>query len=111
MASFFWHKVAGVVGASGVALAAYGSHGFKPADPHFKETFTRANQQQMYHAFLLALAPFSRRPNVTGGLALAGVLLFSGSCYASALMQDRSYGKLAPYGGFSFMAAWLSLLL
>jgi hypothetical protein len=35
-----WLPVAG-------CLLIAGSHGFKPADPHFKETFTRANQQQM----------------------------------------------------------------
>jgi uncharacterized membrane protein YgdD (TMEM256/DUF423 family) len=45
-----WFKVAGLVGASGVALAAYGAHGFKPADAHFAEVYKRANQQQMYHA-------------------------------------------------------------
>eukprot|EP00775_Hariotina_reticulata_P008078 gene8078-8272_t len=89
-----WMKVAGLVGASGVALAAYGAHGFSKqvTDPHFLEVYKRANQQQMYHAFLIALAPFSSRPNLTGGLALAGVVLFSGR-------------------GFSFMAAWLALIL
>lgn len=45
-----WFKVAGLVGASGVAMAAYGAHGFKPADAHFAEVYRRANQQQMYHA-------------------------------------------------------------
>lgn len=46
-----------------------------------------------------------------GALASAGILLFSGSCYAAALKEDRAYGKLAPYGGFAFMAAWLALAL
>ena len=52
-----------------------------------------------------------RRPNFVGGLAAAGIALFSGSCYLAALKQDRSYGRLAPYGGFAFMAAWLALAL
>lgn len=52
-----------------------------------------------------------RRPNLVGGLAAAGILLFSGSCYAAALKEDRALGKLAPYGGFAFMAAWLALAL
>lgn len=52
-----WHKVAGLVGGSGVALAAYGAHGFKPADEHFAEVYRRANQQQMYAArHLLSVA-------------------------------------------------------
>ncbi|KAF8060546.1 RPL6 [Scenedesmus sp. PABB004] len=106
-----WFKAAGLCGASGVGLAAYGAHGFKPADAHFAEVYRRANQQQMYHAALLAVAPLTRRPHLTGGLALAGVLLFSGSCYAAALTQNRTYGKLAPFGGIALIAAWASLLL
>ena len=46
-----------------------------------------------------------------GGLASAGILLFSGSCYAAALTQNRGNGKLAPFGGFSFIFAWLALAL
>lgn len=55
-----WFRVAGVVGASGVALAAYGAHGFKPADEHFSLVWQRANQQQMYHAALLAVCPLTK---------------------------------------------------
>eukprot|EP00877_Chromochloris_zofingiensis_P013213 jgi/Chrzof1/8145/UNPLg00192.t1 len=74
-----WHVVAAVSGASGVALAAYGAHGFKPSAPYFDECFSRANQQQMYHTCLLAIAPLT-------------------SCYAIALTEDRRYGAMAPYG-------------
>ena len=30
------------------------------------------------------------------------------SCYVVGLSEDRSYGKLAPVGGFMFMAGWLA---
>lgn len=106
-----WHKVAGLLGASGVALAAYGAHAFKPADPHFDKVFQRANQQHMWGALLVAVAPLARRPSIVGGLATAGICLFSGSCYAAAIKQDRSLGKLAPFGGMALIAAWLALLL
>jgi hypothetical protein len=33
-----------------------------------------------------------------GSLAAAGILAFSGSCYAVALTEDRSKAKLAPFG-------------
>ncbi|KAI8468291.1 MAG: hypothetical protein J3K34DRAFT_523089 [Monoraphidium minutum] len=111
MASSVWLKVAAVAGASGVGLAAYGAHGLKTKDPHFTEVWRRANSQQMYHAALLAVAPLAKRPNVVGALASAGILLFSGSCYLAAANEDRAWGKLAPYGGFAFMAAWLALAL
>ncbi|KAG5560025.1 hypothetical protein RHGRI_003342 [Rhododendron griersonianum] len=31
-------------------------------------------------------------------------------CYAVALLKDRKYSTLAPFGGFAFVAAWASLL-
>ncbi len=46
-----------------------------------------------------------------GALATAGIFLFSGSCYLCAAKEDRSFGKMAPYGGFAFMGAWLALML
>ena len=46
-----------------------------------------------------------------GGLALTGVVLFSGSCYASAITEDRANSKLAPFGGSAFILAWLALAL
>jgi uncharacterized membrane protein YgdD (TMEM256/DUF423 family) len=44
-----------------VGLAAYGAHGLPTKDPHFTEVWRRANQQQMFHAALLAVAPLTRR--------------------------------------------------
>ena len=41
----------------------------------------------------------------------AGIVLFSGSCYAVGLKEDRSLGKLAPIGGFGLIGGWLSLAL
>lgn len=31
-------------------------------------------------------------------------------CYTTAYLEDRKYAKLAPFGGFAFMAAWASLI-
>ncbi|KAL8170408.1 hypothetical protein V2J09_022212 [Rumex salicifolius] len=31
-------------------------------------------------------------------------------CYAVAYLEDRTYGRLAPFGGFAFIGAWASLL-
>lgn len=47
-------------GFSGVALAAYGAHALKPADPHFSTVWQRANSQQMYHTLLIAAAPLAK---------------------------------------------------
>ena len=71
----------------------------------------RGNKYHLLHSLLLVAAPFARQANAVGALTAAGVLLFSGYCYAVAFSEDKSNGKLAPFGGMAFIAAWLSLLL
>jgi len=93
-----WHTIAGLGGASAVAMGAYGAHGFKPTDKYYDLVYDRANQYHYMGSFVLALAPMMKRSNVVGGLAAAGIVAFSGSCYAVALTEDRSVGKLAPVG-------------
>lgn len=93
-----WHALAGLSGASAVGMGAYGAHGFKPVDKYYTLVFERANQYHFMGSFLLALAPMMKRSNAIGSLAAAGLLGFSGSCYAVALTEDRSVGKMAPFG-------------
>ncbi|KAJ0697626.1 hypothetical protein HanLR1_Chr10g0371021 [Helianthus annuus] len=45
-----------------------------------------------------------------GGLLATGIVAFSGTCYTVAFLEDRTYAKVAPLGGFAFIAAWGSLL-
>ena len=104
-----WHTLAGLGGATAVGLAAFGAHGFKPQDKYYEKVYERANTFHFHGSILMALAPITRRPSLVGGLAAAGTLAFSGSCYATALLEDRSKGKLAPVGGFAFIAAWLAM--
>lgn len=106
-----WQRIAAVSGFGAVALGAYGSHRYKPQDKQFVEVFFRGNQYHLFHTLLIALAPITRRPALVGGLATAGVILFSGGCYAAALKEDRKYSISAPFGGFALMGAWLALAL
>lgn len=76
-----------------------------------RQVFDRGNKYHLLHSLLLATAPLARRPNAVGVLATSGILLFSGSCYAAALTEDRGNAKLAPYGGMALIAAWLCLAL
>jgi len=55
-----WRVLAGVGGASAVALGAYGAHGFKPKDPYFIDVFDRANKYHFLHSILLAMSPLGR---------------------------------------------------
>ncbi|EFJ43164.1 hypothetical protein VOLCADRAFT_83381 [Volvox carteri f. nagariensis] len=106
-----WFRVAAISGATAVGLSAYGAHGFKPKDPYYMEVFRRANNLHLVHSLLLAIAPSTKRPWLVGGLTLAGITLFSGTCYNIALREEKKWVQLAPMGGFALMAAWLALAL
>eukprot|EP00301_Raphidiophrys_heterophryoidea_P016568 c26166_g1_i1.p1 GENE.c26166_g1_i1~~c26166_g1_i1.p1 ORF type:complete len:125 (+),score=32.70 c26166_g1_i1:173-547(+) len=107
----WWIRAAGLLGCSGVGLAAYGSHGMNGAEEQFKKSFESANRMHLFHALALLAAGHSAFPNATAGLLTCGVLIFSGSCYAVALTQDRQFAKYAPIGGFMLMAGWLGFLI
>mmetsp|Transcript_48155 Transcript_48155/g.92048 ORF Transcript_48155/g.92048 Transcript_48155/m.92048 type:complete len:113 (+) Transcript_48155:55-393(+) len=104
-----WYKVAGLSGASAVGAAAYGAHGFNPDDETLVKTFDNGNRFHLMHSAVLAAIPMTRRPHVIGSLFTAGSLLFCGSCYATALAEDRSFARLAPVGGTTLIGAWLAL--
>ena len=44
-----------------------------------------------------------------GGLMLAGIVLFSGSLFALVLSGVTALGMITPFGGVSFILAWLLL--
>ncbi|XP_004243561.1 uncharacterized protein [Solanum lycopersicum] len=105
-----WHKIAAISGVAAVGLGAYGAHGFKPQNPTYKEVWNTASLYHLVHTAALLAAPITKHPNIFGGLLTGGIMAFSGSCYAVALLEDRKYSTLAPLGGFAFIAAWASLL-
>mmetsp|Transcript_62294 Transcript_62294/g.103580 ORF Transcript_62294/g.103580 Transcript_62294/m.103580 type:complete len:110 (+) Transcript_62294:178-507(+) len=104
-------RLAGLSGASGIGAAAYGAHGLKAKDPSLAKSYDNAQKMHMLNSVMLAVVPRLPRPRLTGSLFVAGSALFCGSCYAVALTGDRSYGRLAPAGGFTLIAAWLTLVL
>jgi uncharacterized membrane protein YgdD (TMEM256/DUF423 family) len=72
-----------------------------------------ATELQFYHSLgliLLALlaAPLgnSRLVTIAGALMIVGLLVFSGSIYVN-LLGLAPVGQVAPFGGGSFMLAWL----
>ncbi|KAI4308392.1 hypothetical protein L6164_031472 [Bauhinia variegata] len=105
-----WHKIAGISGVAALALGTYGAHGFKPQNPSYKEVWQTASLYHLVHTAALVASPMAKHPNTFGSLLTAGILAFSGSCYTVAYLEDRKYGKFAPFGGFAFIAAWASLL-
>ena len=106
-----WRRLAGLSGASSVAMAAYGAHGIKYSDPALKTTMENGVRLHMIHSVALAVCPLMPRPHLTGALLLGGIGIFSGSCYAAVLTEERRNGRFAPVGGTLLMLGWLSLVL
>lgn len=109
---------AGVLGAVGVALGAFGAHGLQAslAERGMTHAWESAARYQMLHVVaLLAAAAWVRvargaavnRVVWAGRLWCAGILLFSGSLYWLAAGGPRWLGPVTPLGGVAFIAGWL----
>lgn len=116
--SLAWQRVlGGLSGCSAIGASAYGAHGLKPSKEAYSKAFDSGARFHLLHSALLIATPAIcgrknlRMANISGALLTLGMAMFSGSCYAVALTEDRSNGKAAPIGGVALMAGWLSLAL
>ncbi len=108
----WWWRIAGVAGALGVLLGAFGAHGLRTVvtDPHLLEVWEKGSRYHLVHALALGLvAAHPARPTAAGVAFVLGILLFSGSLYAMTLTGVRALGAVTPLGGLSFIAGWLLL--
>lgn len=122
-----WLTTAGVWGALGIAIGAFGAHGLPTfleesgydaaAVAKRLETFHTGAQYQMYAALALlgvgvaARSVASRALQAAGWLQLGGSLVFSGLLYALALMSDdfRWLGAIVPIGGLAMIGGWVMI--
>ena len=103
--------LAGLIGASGIILAAAGAH----AAPH--AGLDGAAYMLLFHAAaLLGGAALAQQGLVWRPLMLtvliawvAGAALFSGDIAMRAFAEHRLFAFAAPTGGFILIAAWLAL--
>lgn len=120
MGGKIWIAVAGLLGAVGVGMGAYASHGLGFIDDAAvreaaRATLQTAVQQQMLHALALvgvgalALRAESRLLALAGVLFTVGVLLFSGLIYLRILGGVDSLRAFVPWGGTCLIAGWLAL--
>lgn len=114
-----WLVCGALLAALSVAMGAFGAHGLKEqlAATNRTDTFETAARYHMYHAIalvlvgLLAAGGSSRALDVAGWCFLAGILIFSGLCYALSLGGPRYLGAIVPIGGVAFIAGWIALAI
>ena len=103
--------LAGLFGASGVALAAVSAHVTGDA------TLMTASHFLLFHAAaLMGIIAICMRLGrgravlLAGGLVMAlGTILFSGDLVARTLLETKLLGGTAPYGGMLMIAGWLDV--
>lgn len=102
---------AGVLGAVGVAAAAFGAHALRDRIPPARlVAWDTASRMHLLHAVvLLALAlagdPAPRARQAIGG----GTVIFAGSLYLLVLLDVPALGAVTPLGGGTLIAGWSML--
>ena len=107
-------RIAALMGATAVALGAFGAHGLHDrVTPERLTTWETASRYHLIHAVVLLV--LALRPGVTSPwpfrLILAGTLVFATSLYALVLLDQPLLGAVTPIGGALLIGGWLSLLL
>jgi uncharacterized membrane protein YgdD (TMEM256/DUF423 family) len=115
-----WIATGGWGLALAVAIGAFGAHGLRGRlDDYSMNIYERAVFYHFVHALgilmVAAVTEAGLLPRPAGvwvcRLLAAGVVLFSGSLYALALTGNRMLGAITPFGGVSFIAAWVVLAI
>jgi uncharacterized membrane protein YgdD (TMEM256/DUF423 family) len=113
-----WSAAAAGMLAIAVMLGAFGAHGLKDRlDPYSMGVYEKAALYHFLHALgmlIVSILPrvgalTESRMKWIAGLLCAGIILFSGSLYVLAITGERILGAVTPFGGVSFIAAWVLL--
>ena len=113
-------QLAGLFGALGVAIGAFGAHALHDmlVRAGRLDTFETAVRYQFYHTLALLAAgvlwaarPELRALGTTGALWAGGIVVFSGSLFALCFTGITKLGAVAPIGGLLLLGGWVGLLL
>jgi uncharacterized membrane protein YgdD (TMEM256/DUF423 family) len=113
-----WSATGAILLAIAVMLGAFGAHGLRgKIDDYSMNVYERAVLYHFLHALgilIVSILPRAgvlneSRTNWIAGLLCAGIVLFSGSLYVLAISGERMLGAVTPFGGLSFIAAWVLL--
>jgi uncharacterized membrane protein YgdD (TMEM256/DUF423 family) len=113
-----WTATAAILLGLAVMIGAFGAHGLRGRlDEYSMGIYERAVMYHFFHALGLLVVSILPRVGMlkesaadwVGWLLFAGILLFSGSLYVLAVTGIKTLGAVTPFGGLSFIAAWLLL--
>jgi uncharacterized membrane protein YgdD (TMEM256/DUF423 family) len=113
-----WSAIGAGLMALGVMLGAFGAHALKERlDAYSMDVYQKAVFYHFIHALgILIVSVLFRAGALTESactivcaLLAAGIVLFSGSLYLLAFTGSRGLGAITPFGGLSFIGAWLLL--
>ena len=117
-------RTAAIIGAFSVAMGAFAAHTLKDlVSEYAMGIFETAVRYQFYHVFaLLAVGIlYQQFPGKmlkwAGRFFIVGIILFSGSLYALAVVKGavlpgfKWLGPITPLGGICFIAGWICLFI
>jgi uncharacterized membrane protein YgdD (TMEM256/DUF423 family) len=113
-----WSATAATTLALAVIFGAFGAHGLRDRlDASSTHVYETAVLYHFFHALGLLFVSMmpklgylsTRQTGWVCALLLAGIVLFSGSLYVLAITRIPTLGIITPFGGLSFIAAWLAL--
>ncbi len=113
-----WSATAATTLALAVIFGAFGAHGLRDRlDAYSTSVYEKAVLYHFFHALGLLFVSMmpklgyltARQSGWVCALLLAGIVLFSGSLYVLAVTRVPALGIITPFGGLSFIAAWLAL--
>ena len=98
-----------------VLLGAFGAHGLKERlTAEMLAVYQTGVHYHLFHALgLIAVGLVATQISDSaylrwsGWLMLVGIIIFSGSLYALSVSGLRWLGMVTPFGGMSFIAAWI----
>tara|TARA_R110000850_G_scaffold64695_13_gene145077 strand:- start:1705 stop:2070 length:366 start_codon:yes stop_codon:yes gene_type:complete len=101
-------RISAIVIFLGIALGAFGAHGFEETlEANGRvENWKTATIYHLIHGLALFVISTQIRPARGFYFFLAGILLFSGSLYILALTNITKLGAITPLGGLCFLIGW-----
>ena len=112
-------KTAAILGATAVALGAFGAHALKEIliNSGRLDTYETAVKYHFYHTMALLFIGFLQNTNTSKNLKwsaylmIAGIIIFSGSLYILCFTGITFLGAITPIGGVLLIIGWILLFL